>query len=297
MASQATGTFHYPPVYDHLISSELYLTSIGLMVYPPDCSYPHPGHPDAYRFSWQKGRRLNDFALVWICKGKGKKELTRGDAEDFAEHESIFLTPGAWHRYRPVRQCGWTEHWLCLNGEHLHRLRLSGHLPTRNVSLGTGDSPAWIQSFKHLLSSVDAAPHRNTPAYGAEGLSILLDACAKRVSSSKPPGEDPLLQRALVIIREHCHRPLTVSRLSERLSTSPRTLERHFAQAHVRSVRHEIIHVRLERATKLLANPALSIKEVAYTCGFGSAKLMNYNFQRFRQTTPGQVRQRLLGRA
>ena len=295
---QANGHFYYPPVSDTLLSCELYLTSIGTLHYPAGTSYPSDGHPGDYQFSWKRGRRINDYALVWIAAGEGEKELSTGRPDTFTCGEAIFLMPGAWHRYRPAALTGWTEHWLCLNGEHLQRLRLSGFIPDSNASLGIPADVGWQRDFERLFSSVVKANGINQPHWGATALQILLHACEgsqqRRAPSAAPA--DTLIQRALLTIRENAHRNYSVKELAAAMHPSPRTLERHFAESHIRSPRDEIIHVRIRRACRLLANPDIPIKQIAFTCGFGSAKLMNYNFQRLRQTTPGAVRREAIER-
>ena len=293
---EPVGAFHYLPVTDRLLHCELYLTALGSRHYPPGSSYPDKCHPQGYDFNWQSGRRLSDFALVWLSAGRGTREFQDREPTLFQTDEVIFLTPGAWHRYRPNPETGWCEHWLCLNGEHLHRLRLRGFLPADNRSLGVITHRQWESTFQDLHQAVAEEPGQTRPEWGAMGLQILLTAAGAAKPPSTSPDRDPLLLRALKRIREHAHRQIMIEVLAAELKVSPRTLERHFAARHIRGVREEIIHVRLERACRLLGQPEIPIKEIAYTCGFQSPKAMNYNFRRFRQTTPSEIRKALLCR-
>lgn len=290
------GYFHYPPVGDALVRAGLYLTAIGELNHPPGRDYPPRGHPRAYAFSWRRGRRLSDHALVWIEAGHGAKELTRGGREGFRAGEAILLLPGGWHRYGPDRGTGWRERWICLNGEHLLRLRRNGLIPPVNSSLGLQDEPEWRASFDRLADEVRENPESNRPHWGAIALRILLQACDGCPPRARAPVRDSLLERALALIGGGSHREMDVRGLAERLGVTPRTLERHFARFHVRGPREEIIHSRIGRARRLLASPDIPIKEIAYTCGFGSPKLMNHNFRRCLGMTPGEVRRRILVR-
>lgn len=293
--SRAAGnSLRYPPVTDRVVASDLYLTSIGRLSYQPGSDYPRGGHPADYAFSWRQGRRLNDFALVWIESGSGEKELAGGRSEPFLEHEAILLTPGSWHRYRPNPSSGWRERWVSLNGEHLLRLRRRGLIPGANCSLGLQDEPDWRASFERLLDEVCAGDGDNHLHWGAVALRILLQACGGWPARQRLERADGLIGRALELIRQNSHRSLSVRWLAAALETTPRTLERHFAERHGRSPRAEIIHARIERATRLLASPEIPVKEIAYTCGFGSPKLMNHNFRRCRGMTPTELRRRLL---
>jgi len=287
--AEPDGRVHYPPISDRVIETELYLTSIGSLHYPPGAPYPSRDHPKEYWFSWRAGRRLNDYALVRVDAGRGEKELSRGRQAPFASGETILVCPGEWHRYRPDPATGWTERWLCLNGEHVFRLRRKGWIPEGNASLGVHAAPGWRERFDRILD--EAVAEGSGAHLGAAGLAVLLQACAKRAADAPEAPADGV-GRAMRLIRENCHRRLQVADLAAALEVSPRTLERRFLRERGRGPREEIIRVRLERAKRLLARRDMPIKAIAYTCGFGSPKLMNRNFRRFLGATPGAFRRR-----
>ena len=77
----------------------------------------------------------------------------------------MFLFPGVWHRYRPRREVGWTERWLCFNGELAHRLMDMALLPQQSPIHRIADPAVLVAAFDELLDKV-----RHNPA----GNSILL---------------------------------------------------------------------------------------------------------------------------
>lgn len=277
-----------------MVECELYLTSLGWISYPPGSEYPSGSHPREYDFTWESGRRLSDFALVWLSRGIGEIELVKGEDGPLAPGMAILLSPGHWHRYRPDPTTGWTENWICMNGEHLHRLRIRGFLPSGNNRLQTADASSWEAVFQELLKDVFSNLGNNQPLWGSKGLQILLQATSRTENSSIENAEDPLVHKALRLIRQQAHRPLTVDRLASLLNSSRRTLERHFSRIHTRSPHEEILHVRLTRASRMLGDPEIPIKEIAYACGFGSPKLMNHHFGRTVGKTPGELRRKLV---
>lgn len=296
MPVQPEGRFHYLPVPDRMLDCELYLTSLGWIAYPPGSEYPSGSHPKEYDFNWESGRRLSDFALVWLSQGNGEAELAKGEVGPFTPGMAILLSPGHWHRYRPDPISGWTENWICMNGEHLHRLRIRGFLPSGNNQLEANGIPDWQFAFQKLLKEVLGSPESNQPLWGAQALQILHQATSRTGSSVMENPGDPLVHRALRLIRQQAHRPLSVDRLAGLLSTSRRTLERHFSQTHTRSPQEEILHVRLTRASRMLGDPEIPIKEIAYACGFSSPKLMNHHFGRILGKSPGALRRELVQR-
>lgn len=288
---------HYPPVDRQLLKLGCYLTSIGELRYLPNAKYPGPGHPQLYDFNWEKGRSsLTDFALVLITDGAGlfetnKIPLTRVSAGDF-----IFLVPDEWHRYRPIRTTGWTEKWVCLNGHYLHQLRTNGLLPDRSTLVKLAYATALEGLLDALFVEVANTPRQNRLGWSAQAMGILFTVIEEfervRVprAANLPRAADALVDQALRFIHENCHRPINVNTVAENCGTIRRTLERRFAEHHGRTVAHEIVHGRVERAEMLLADSKLPVKEIAFACGFGSAQRMIYLFRRHRKLTPGQAR-------
>ena len=100
----------------------------------------------------------------------------------------------------------------------------------------------------------------------------------------------PEVATALEFIRAHCHRELTVDDVARRVAISRRSLERRFAEAGTGTVARQISLARLERASVLLADGRLNVKEVGYAAGFGGPKRYIDAHRRVFGTTPGRER-------
>jgi len=122
-ATMSLSNFYcYLPVDDELMNWGAYVTSVGRVVIPTATRYPPPGHPAIYDFRWQVGRVLPEFAVILITEGRGIFDSKETGHVAFEGPTMILLFPGVWHRYRPDFETGWTERWVCFNGEIAHRL-------------------------------------------------------------------------------------------------------------------------------------------------------------------------------
>lgn len=288
--------FFYPPVSDRVARAEIYLTTIGCGQYDANVRYPRTGHPSHYDFDWTRGRVLADFVLVWLTGGQGEIEFSRGGRVRLEAGDGFYICPGEWHRYRPDVKVGWQEHWLGLNGQHLHRLRRRGLLPQGSRVIDRSESAPWKLLFDALLEDVGCSPAKNRIRWGVAGLQILLSALTEiekhRAESDGRPTR--LIDRALEHIRNHAHRKMTVESLAAAMQVNRRTLERHFVNNGRQTPQSEITQARLKRAIGMLRNSEIPLKEVAYSCGFRSPKAMIFSFQRVYGIAPGQMRHRLL---
>jgi hypothetical protein len=56
----------YFPVNEEAITIGLYITGVGTEHVGANQPYPNPSHPDMYEFSWNIGRVLPEYQLVYI---------------------------------------------------------------------------------------------------------------------------------------------------------------------------------------------------------------------------------------
>ena len=79
-----------------------YLNDAGHAVVPANSVSPPTieNHSQKYALSWEKGRVLQDFQVVYISKGKGIFQSTQGGLIPINAGDALLLFPGEWHRYR-----------------------------------------------------------------------------------------------------------------------------------------------------------------------------------------------------
>jgi LacI family transcriptional regulator len=113
-----------------------------------------------------------------------------------------------------------------------------------------------------------------------------------RASSDLTAVSDPDIVAAMRFIHENAEREIDYDDVADAARLSRRTLQVRFRNVMGRTVMHEIEHVRLERAKRMLARTDLRAPEVAKASGFATALQMYRAFQRQLKTTPGEYRKR-----
>ncbi len=112
-----------------------------------------------------------------------------------------------------------------------------------------------------------------------------------RLSSDAIAHEDPVVARALQLVRDRANQNLAVSDVYEEVGVSRRTLERRFMRAINRTVLSEILRRRLDRAKRLLLETDMPCYAVADEAGFGSLNTFNRAFGRWEGTTAQTFRE------
>ncbi len=288
--------FTYLPVSSREIRRGIYVTAIGRQTYAPGAPYPVSGHPDDYSFDWRRGRILSDFAVVLVDQGGGEFEARVPGRVKWRTGEVLLLPPGVWHRYRPNVKTGWTERWLCLNGDFLFRLRAKGLFPAQPLLRALANARAFTAAW----TRVRAMAEKNTLHLAARALEVLALALESaelgHVGVAYDSTPDAVVNKALEFIWYNCHRPLDVTLVAQHAAVTRRTLERLFATVQRRGIAKEIEWARLQRARQLLGETSMSIKEVGFVAGFsGPTRLIRVFKKRF-GVTPGKYRSPMANR-
>lgn len=286
MYSPQPEFFEYLPIRDREVQWGLYVTGLGCCCAPPQSRYPQRTHPAPYQFTWQRGRVLPEYQLVYIVRGEGTFETPLTGVQKVQAGNVILTFPGVWHRYRPSVETGWDDYWFGLGGEEIDRLHRYDIVSERNPVLEIRCPTEVEAQCKSLVERVRAEPHR-THSIAAAALQTLAAALEAAVASSVATvpaparaAKDELVAKALWFIWNHGQQPINVADVVAQLPVTRRSLERHFCDALGTTILDEILNCRLQRAKHLLTETTLPVGQVAVMSGFSSAQRMNETFQR-----------------
>jgi LacI family transcriptional regulator len=101
---------------------------------------------------------------------------------------------------------------------------------------------------------------------------------------------DPLVAKALQLIRDHADDGIAVLTVQRAVGLSRRSLDYRFLSALGRTVHEEITRVRMERLADLLIETDWTLAKLAERLGFGHSEYMGVAFKRFSGKAPGEYR-------
>ena len=302
METAASG-FRYLPPRPRDAQWGLHVSGAGWATVPAGSAYPLPGHPELYDFSFDRGRRLPEYQVVYIASGGGVFEVEgRGEARVTAG-AVLLVFPGVWHRYRPDSNTGWREYWVGFSGDWIDRIVqhrfLSASAPVLQVETAQPFQATFDQLIDRLWSALPGFPHL-IAADVVELLAILVAATGEETQHLIMQGPrdvesltDPLVAQTLRLIWSGSHLRLTVAALGKELKTTSRSLERRFKQTLGRTVKEEILRCRLDRVRRLLVDTDLSIAEIVKASGFASADALTRAVSKADGFTPLRLRRQL----
>ncbi|MCA0042551.1 GlxA family transcriptional regulator [Celeribacter litoreus] len=109
--------------------------------------------------------------------------------------------------------------------------------------------------------------------------------------------QDPIVQRALLLMQQNIDTPISVQDIAHRMGNSKRQIERHFRMALNTSPQAAFLDMRLDFAKHLVEKTQKSVAQIAVDSGFCDSSHLSRMFRRkygvtpqsFRQTSPTEV--------
>lgn len=259
----------YFPVGAAQKSWGMYATCAGHGVSEPNAPFPSRAHPDEYYFTWEVGRILREWQLIYIESGGGAVEF-RGRRRKVRAGSFIALAPGCWHRYRPDPRTGWTTFWLGFAGELAERFAAGAGLDTSGHVRDFPRGSRFGAFFANAVSDVIDGGIGKSLSAAAKVATVL----AALADDFPPDGEvrkvPDLVMQAQAHIREHASEIVDFAALAESLHVSYRSFRYLFRRETGGSPLRYQLSIRLMRAKNLLRSSDMTVTDIARSLGFSS---------------------------
>lgn len=268
----------------------LYATSVGYSKVEPNDRYPNQEHPQSHKLTWDRGRILNDYYLVFISKGKGVFGSSRLQAVDVELGTCFFLFPGAWHRYKPDSASGWEEYWIGFNGYYAAEL-MQKNFDTDQLPINIGASSNILRLFHDLIDISAGAALGYTRQMA--GITLQLLGMVQTLSVFKEEGDDPigrLIAKARFILQESYEDQVDMEAIARQLPMGYSSFRKAFKKITGVSPNQYHLQLRINRARQLLIKTALNISEISDQTGFESVYYFSKIFKKKTGMAPNAFR-------
>lgn len=269
----------------------IYVTTAGYSRIEPHADYPNEEHPPSHHLTWNRGRILDDFYIIFISRGKGTYASALTEPTELAAGICFFLYPGVLHRYKPDPKIGWEEYWVGFNGFYVQQLMNNGFFDRQNPFVNLGINPDVLLLFRELISLIQAS----LPGYHQQiaGVTLQILGLINTISQHQDYNNDPvgkLISKAKFIIQESFENNLDMEQLARELPMGYSSFRKAFKRIAGESPNQYHLNLRLERAKKLLVTTILNISEIADQTGFESVFYFSKLFKKKNGRSPNAYR-------
>ncbi len=267
---------------------------------PEGLGSPPEGLPPAHRHPYYEICCLLRGACPFLL-GDKRIRLRSGDV--------VVLAPDAFHREFAAESSGpYQLLWMNFNrgrmGIHLQDHVGEGRFNRQTPSAELKDFPEGLR----IVEAVDGELWEQRVGSFLRVQGLLLELCGhvlRVLSDSKEPGgrkENPdsaqqrRVKRAVEYVRDHFTEPMDLGEVAIHVGVSPGYLSALFTQQAGRTFSEFLMACRLEEAERLLAEPALSVKEIAAKVGIENPFYFSRVFRKRTHLSPSQFRQNAIRR-
>ena len=275
----------------------LYILNAGYNLIRPNESYPVAAHPNAYKFDWSSGRKLQEFQLNYIVEGEGYFESESAKKQLIKPGSLMMLFPGEWHRYKPVKSVGWNEYWVGFNGALAHTLVQQNILNLQNPLVHIGFNERLFRLFQEITEVVKS--ERFNFQVTAAGILLQIIGSFTELHNEKfyaKNEKELLIRRARMMLIENMQEQNSPADIARKLNIGYSSFRKLFkGYTGISPSQYQMQH-RIIKAKELLTNPKLEIKKIAYMLGFDSASHFTKAFKNKTEITPGKFRNLTTGK-
>lgn len=299
------GAYRWPSF--HLVANDDEATGRKAAAYLRSCGFRRFAFCGVTGTGWSRGR------------GKGFAEAVR----PFCPEVPVFEEPLAW--WESLEESGRLRSWIsrlerpvgvfaCNDTSGLKLAEMCRSLavpvPDSVAILGVDNEDILCEMASPSLSSIEldcetigfraaalldgllAGPRAAGPRARKRIIFVPPKEIVERESTQVFSCGDPIVEQAVRSIRLRAAQGATAAAILAELPASRRSAEIRFRKATGRSIREEILRVRLARARTLLHGTNLTVAAVAAECGFASAQRFHEAFRKTEGVSPGAFKKR-----
>lgn len=240
------------------------------------------------RFSYETGYDLKrnhfDSFLIMLIESGTCTIVLNGQEIRAPKGSIVFLDCYHMHEYRA--DVPWSALWMHFDG--MQARSYYDYLIRRNGCVFISKHAAGIRyTLDNILKDFSERDSINEPVESLRISDILYYLISDvQKENAQPSG----IQRALIYIRDNFARPIQLVDLAKIAALSPYYFSRLFTKETGVTPHQYIISTRLSAAKYALTTSDLTIKEIAFQCGFNDESSFCSAFKKYEHTTPTEYR-------
>lgn len=279
----------------HDLQWGLSINTVGYEEITPGESYPTVGHADGYFFDVDKGRRLDEYQMLYVTQGKGVFESEHQPKTELHAGDLFILFPQEWHSYRPQSQTGWNCYWIGFKGRNMDDRVRANFLSPAHPIYHIGYSDSIIRLYEEAFRSAmqEKAYYQQLLAGVTNHLIGMMYALEKNFRLAEGDITNEHIERinlARDIMRKEVESDVTIQDIAKRVGMSYSTFRKLFKEYSGISPALYQQELKLQRAKELLTTTDLIIKEIAYRLDFESPDYFSHKFRQKTGLKPSEFR-------
>lgn len=268
----------------------LFLNVAGKGVVPKDIIYPDKEHPTSYHFSWENGRKLHEFQIIYITDGSGVFENKNGEFP-IIPGTLMVIRKNSWHRYRPNKNTGWTENYIGFDGKLAsHFLEINKVLDGACV-IHCGFHEELIDTYYKIFNLV----LKEKPGFQQIATGLVIKLIGHIVTFQKQKdftgkAFEKTIENVRFHIRQNINKNIDMEEYAQQYNLSYSYFRKIFKEYTGVSPHQYYLDLKIMRSKELILTTDKSIKEISFDMGFESTSYFSRLFKQKTGINPSDLR-------
>ena len=260
----------------------VYGTTVGLTKMPTAPSYPaEPGaHPPKYLFKWDMGRIFDEYALVYITRGRGTFRTEGEKTWRVGPGTMLILFPDVWHWYAPDKDTGWDEYWVGFKGDYPSHLVEAGFFGPDNPVLDIGLHDSILELYTEIFDCARLEGPGFQQVLGSLISHLLAHLSGLVLQHGNDSANERVVQRAKFLLADNVATHMDIEWLSRSLGLGYSRFRQIFKKCTGLSPYQYFLDLKINRAKELLQQEQFTVKEIAYMLSFDDPYYFSHLFKK-----------------
>lgn len=266
----------------------------GTSLIQPKKQFPLPEHPESYRLTWERGRILDEFQMIYLLEGKGVFQSKASGLIKIEAGSIILIYPETWHRYKPEAESLWHTYWVGFNGTLAHQFIQKLDLTRENPVKVIGYQKKIIQIYLDFIETSQIEYTGYQQVFVGEIIKLIgLIHAIHRKSEFKQKDVDRIVQEAKIILMQN-NMNISMEEVADELNMGYSSFRKLFRDYTGIAPGQYQMQYKINKAISLLNEGKSSIKKIASDLEFESSQYFARIFKKKTGKSPLEYRQQLI---
>ena len=166
-------------------------------------------------FSWETGRILDEYHFVLITEGKGVFESESGGVKNISAGDGFLLYPREWHRYKPLKQTGWTENWIGFSGKIPELIISNSFFDRKQPIIRKCATVPVLNHFKNIFQLINEEPYGYQRLASGVCLQLLAELYNSKQGIKQNNQQNFLFSKAKHFVHNHINETIDFKKMAE----------------------------------------------------------------------------------
>lgn len=275
---------------DHRLNFGLSVNSVGVKTILSEARDNPESKISDHRYHFKKGKVADEFKLIYITNGSGYVCFENEEETRLEKGDVLMILPNQKYQYYHDSRYDWKEYFIRFEADALYHQLIKTLFINEYQVVDAGFNEELVRLFQRSVDVVRNGLKSSQVYLSGILLHILGLVIAETRNNVAEKREKQQVERAKMLMHEQVNSEVSLQEIASQMNLSYTTFRKKFKKYSGISPARYLNELRMDKARELLAETALSVKEIAYQLQYSSSNQFSTMFKKQVGLSPQQFR-------